>query len=233
VRAASWRLCLAIVCWCSFAIPAGAQPQKLPEDPEDEKRIGLWFDQGISVNLPSNRSLEFEFHQRSDKGASNLFEYFGQGGVAFRPRRWLTVIPIYTVRPQTSYEDRLLLNATFSTTRGRWRLNLRTLTEARFPENLRASARVRFRPGIDYTLPFRMRRPPVLMVNNEFLMVPGPNSFESGGAFTQNRSQAGVLIPITASFSIRTYCMLQFVNLPGGWDTNGIAGISIAIKTAR
>ena len=78
------RLCvIAVLCSCVLAIPAKAQQQQLPEDPEDEKQVGLWLDQGISTGLSANRSLEVEFHERFDEGASNLFEYFVQGGVAF------------------------------------------------------------------------------------------------------------------------------------------------------
>jgi len=80
---------------CLLAIPAKAQQQPEPQDPEDDKQIGLWLDQGISAGLADNRSLEVEFHERLDEDASNLYEYFVQAGVAFRPRPWLTLIPIY------------------------------------------------------------------------------------------------------------------------------------------
>lgn len=61
--------------------------QELPQqDPENERRLGLWIDEAISAALSPDRSLELEFHQRLDEGASNLFEYFFQGGVAFRVR---------------------------------------------------------------------------------------------------------------------------------------------------
>ena len=84
---------LAVLCSC---VPAVCQArQQSPEDPEDEKQIGLWLDQGISAPLSGNKSLEFEAHERFDEGASNLFEYFFQAGVAFRPRSWLTLTPIY------------------------------------------------------------------------------------------------------------------------------------------
>jgi hypothetical protein len=86
---------LAIVFCCVTVVPARAQQQQPPEDPEDEKQIGLWLDQGISTGLSTNKSLEVEFHERFDEGASNLYEYFVQGGVAFRLRPWVTVIPIY------------------------------------------------------------------------------------------------------------------------------------------
>ena len=205
------------------------------EDPEDDHRFGLWLDQTISAGLSRNSSLEFEFHQRFDEGASNLYEYFFQGGFAFRPRPWLTLIPIYRYQRYpgdytTSYEKRLQLNLTLSTKRGRWGPNLRTLFEGRFPENRIASARLRFRPGIEYTLPLRMMRPPAVVVNNEFFIVPGPNSFASGGTFTQNRFQAGVRLPMASSFSIRPYFMLQSANLPTGWKTNRILGVSLAFK---
>lgn len=218
-----------------LSVPAKAQQQPAPEDPEDEKQIGLWLDQGVSTGLSANKSLEIEFHERFDEGASNLFEYFLQGGVAFRLRPWITVIPIYRYQrfpgnPTVAYENRLQLNVTLSTSPGRWRPNLRTLIEGRFPDNRIASARFRFRPGVDYTLPLRMSRPPVLVVSNEFFIVPGPNSFAAGGSFTQNRFQVGVRLPVTDSFSIRPYYLLQSVNLPSGWDTNEIIGISLAFK---
>ena len=122
------------------------------------------------------------------------------------------------------------MNVTLSTSRGPWRPNLRTLVEGRFPDNRPASARLRFRPGIDYTLPVSMKRRPVLVVSNEFFVVPGTNSFASGGAFTQNRFQVGVRFPITDAFTVRPYYLLQSVNLPTGWETNEIIGISMAIK---
>jgi Protein of unknown function (DUF2490) len=218
-----------------MAVPARAQQQQPPEDPEDEKQFGLWLDQGVSAGLSPTKSLEIEFHERFDEGASNLFEYFFQGGVAFRLRPWITVIPIYRYQrfpgnPTTAYENRLQCNVTVSTSRGRWRPNLRTLIEGRFPDNRVASARFRFRPGVDYTLPLRTSRAPVLVLSNEFFIVPGTNSFAAGGTLTQNRFQVGVRLPITDLFSIRPYFLLQSVNLPTGWDTNEIIGISLAFK---
>ena len=226
----------AVMCFCVLIIPARAQQPQQPEDPEDEKQIGLWLDQGISAGLSPNQSLEVEFHERFDEGASNLFEYFIQAGVAFRIRPWLTVTPSYRYQrfpgnPTIAYENRLLLNITVSTSRGPWRPNLRTLIEGRFPDNRIASARLRFRPGVDYTLPLRMTRRPVLVVSNEFFIVPGTNSFAAGGSFTQNRFQVGVRLQITDFFSVRPYYLLQSVNLPSGWETNEIVGISMAIKT--
>ena len=73
----------------------------------------------------------------------------------------------------------------------------------------------------------------MLVVSNEFFVVPGTNSFAAGGSFTQNRFQVGVRLPITASLSIRPYYLLQSVNLPQGWETNEIVGISMAIKIFR
>src|SRR5947209_19901579 len=54
---ASWRTgCALVMLWCCLSvIPAGAQQQQQPEDPEDEKQIGLWLDQGISAGLSSNK----------------------------------------------------------------------------------------------------------------------------------------------------------------------------------
>jgi len=231
-------LLFTLLCFEGLAVPARAQQQPAPEDPEDEKQVGLWLDQGISADLSANKSLEVEVHERFDEGASNLFEYFFQGGVAFRPRPWLTVIPIYRYQrfpanPTVTYENRLQLNFTLSTSRGPWRPNLRTLIEGRFPDNRPASARLRFRPGVDYTLPLRIKWRPVLVVSNEFFVVPGSNSFAAGGSYTQNRFQAGIRLPVTDSFSIRPYYLLQSVNLPAGWDTNQIIGISLTLKVRK
>jgi hypothetical protein len=229
---------LAMLCFCVLTVPARAQQQQAPEDPEDEKQVGLWLDQGVSAGISRNKSLEAEFHQRFDEGASNLFEYFFQGGVAFRPRPWLTVLPIYRYQrfpgnPTVAFENRLQLNLTLSTSRGPWQPNLRTLIEGRIPDGLTASARLRFSPGVDYTMPLRMTRRPALVVSNEFFVVPGTNSFAAGGSFTQNRFQVGIRLPITDSFSTRPYFMLQSVNLPTGWDTNAIIGISVAFRILR
>ena len=130
----------------------------------------------------------------------------------------------------SSYENRLQLNLTLSTARGRWLPNFRTIIEERFPENREASARLRFRPGIEYTLPLRMARPPAVGVSNEFFIVPGPNSYPSGSSFTQNRFQVGIRLPMANSFSIRPYYLLQSVDLPTGWKTNGILGLSLGFK---
>jgi hypothetical protein len=232
------RLVFAVIGCCILTVPARAQQQHEPEDPEDDKQIGLWLDQGISAGLSGNKSLEAEFHERFDEGASNLYEYFLQGGVGFRLRPWFTLIPIYRYQrypgnPTVAYENRLLLNLTLSTSGAPWRYNLRTLIEGRFPDNRPASARFRIRPGVEYSLPVRLTRPPVVVVNNEFFVVPGTNSFASGGSYTQNRFQVGVRQPITDSFSMRIYFLLQSVNLPAGWDTNEIAGISLALKVPR
>ena len=233
-RGACGRLVL-VLC-CVLPVAARAQ-QQLPEDPEDDKRFGLWLDQGVSAALWTNKSLEVEVHERFDEGAENLYEYFVQGGVAFRLRPWFMVLPIYRYQrypvSTTAYENRILLNLTLSRPKGAWRPNFRTLIEGRFPDNRPASARLRFRPGVDYTLPLRMKRPPVLVVSNEFFVVPGDNSFGAGGSYTQNRFQVGVRLPIADSFSIRPYYLLQSVNLPAGWDTNQIIGISLALKVVR
>lgn len=182
-----------------------ARAQQPPEDPEDVKKLGLWLDQGISTGLTPSKSLETEFYERYDEVISNLYEYFVQAGVAFRVRPWLTVTPLYRYQrfpgnPTIAYENRLLLNVTMSTARGAWRLNLRTIVEGRFPDNRVASARFRFRPGVDYTFPLRMKWRPTLVVNNEFFVVPGTNSFAAGGSFTQNRFQVGSGCPSQIRF---------------------------------
>jgi Protein of unknown function (DUF2490) len=234
-----WCLCVFLVLCYFLAIAVRAQQQPAPEDPEDEKEVGLWLDQGISTPLSSSRSLDFEFHERLDEGASNLFEYFVQGGLAFQLQPWFTVIPIYRYQrfPGNStiaYENRLQLNLTLSTSRGAWKPILRTLVEGRFPDSRPASARIRFRPGIEYTLPLRTAWRPVAVLNNEFFLVPWTNPFANGGSsFTQNRFQVGVRLPVNNSLSVRPYYMLQSVNLPPGWDTNEIVGISLAVKKQR
>jgi len=86
------QFAVVVLCCCLLAVPAIAQQPQ--QDPENERRIGLWLDQVISAGLSPNRSLEFESHERLDEGASNLVEYFLQGGVAFRLRPWLTLTPI-------------------------------------------------------------------------------------------------------------------------------------------
>jgi hypothetical protein len=222
-----------LCCWI-LAVPA--RGQQLPEDPEDDKQLGIWLDQGLSTGLSANKSLDVEVHERFDEGGSNLYEYFFQGGVGFKLRPWLVVTPSYRYQrfpgnPKIQYENRLLLGTLLSTSRGPWRPNLRVLVEGRFPDDRPGSARLRFRPGIDYTLPIHMTRPPVLVVNNEFFIVPGNNPFANGGsAYTQNRFQVGVRQPITDSFSVRIYYLLQSVNLPAGWDTNQIIGISLSFR---
>ena len=236
-----WRTAhvIAVLCVYLLPAPAKAQQQEEPEDPENEKQIGLWLDQGISTGLAANKSLDVEFHERFDEGATNLFEYFVQGGLAFRLRPWFTLIPIYRYQrfpgnPAIAYENRVQLNLTLSTSRGPWRPILRTLLEGRFVENRPASARLRFRPGIEYTLPLRVSRQPVLVVNNEFFIVVGNNPFANGGSsYTQNRFQVGVRMPVADSFSVRPYYLLQSVNLPSGWDTNEILGISLAFRVQR
>ena len=121
--------------FCSVVIgQARAQQQQPPEDPEDDKKLGLWLDQGLSTGLAASKSLDIEFHERFDEVISSLYEYFVQGGVAFRVRPWLTVTPIYRYQrypgnPAVAYENRLQLNVTLSASRGPWRRNFRTLIE--------------------------------------------------------------------------------------------------------
>ena len=224
-------------CCCLLALAARAQQPQPPEDPEDDKQVGLWLDQGLSAGLWTDKSLEVEFHERFDEGGSNLYEYFVQAGIAFRPRAWLMVLPSYRYQrfppSATTYENRILLNLTVSRPQGTWRPNLRTLIEGRFPDDRGASARLRFRPGLDYVLPFPASRPLVLVVSNEFFLVPWDNPYANGGTFTQNRAQVGVRVPITASITVRPYFMVQSVNLPDGWDSNNIVGLSLVCKVTR
>jgi hypothetical protein len=178
--------------------------------------------------------LELDFQQKFEEEASNPFEYHFQGGVAFRVRPWFTVLPAYRYQRTTDdYENRLLLNLTFSRPGGAWRPNFRTRVEGRFPDDLSASARLRFRPGIDYVMPLRTEHRPTLSATNEFFFVPWDNPYSSGGDYTQNRVQFAVRVPVTSSFAVRSWYMLQSNNEPGGWETNGIVGISVAYKIPR
>ena len=86
-----------------MAVPAIAQQ---PEDPENDHRLGLWLDQAISIGLEGNRSLEFESHQRFDEGASDLYEYFFQGGVAFRCDRGSPYFLLQSVNRATGWETK-------------------------------------------------------------------------------------------------------------------------------
>jgi hypothetical protein len=225
----------AVLCGCLLSIPAIAQPLLPQQDPDDDRKLGLWIDQAISIGLSENRSLEFAFHQRFDEGGTNLSVYSFTGGMEFRARPWLAILLAYRYArypgdATTSYENRLMLAVTMTARRGRWRPTLRTLIEGRFPQNRIASARVRLRPGFEYTLPLRVTRPPVVVVNNEFFIVVGANSFANGSNFTQNRFQAGIRLPITDSFAIRPYYMVQSVHLSRRWDGNGVIGLSFAFK---
>ena len=230
---------MAVVFVLLSCVVSGRAQQQPPEDPEDDKQIGLWLDQGISAGLSDSKSLEFEVHERFDDIDSNLYEYFFQGGMAFRVRPWLTITPSYRYQrfpgnPKTDYENRLLLNLTLSTSRGPWRPNFRTIIEERFPDNRPAFTRLRFRPGVDYTLPFSISgRRPALVASNEFFFVPVNDSFRTGGSFVQDRVQIGVRFPVSNSCSIRPYYLYQLVNLPGGWDGNSIVGISLTFKILK
>jgi hypothetical protein len=112
----------------------------------------------------------------------------------------------------------------------RWQPNVRVITEERLPEHRVASARLRFRPGVDYRLPVHRTRPPVIVLTDELFVVPGNNSFPAGGRFTQNRFQAGVRLAMNDSASIRPYYMLQSLNLPTGWRLNDVIGLSLGLR---
>ena len=124
--------------------------------------------------------------------------------------------------PNTDYENRLLFNVTLSISRGPWRCNLRTLIEGRFPDNRAASARLRFRPGLDYTLPLRKTWRPVIGVSNDFFLVPWNNPFANGGSsYTQNPFQLGARLPIGESLN-------RYL-----WSTRAASGISTPTQGRR
>lgn len=88
--------------------------------------------------------------------------------------------------------------------------------------------------GIEYTLPVRMRRPPVVVVNNEFFIVPGANSFANAGNFIQNRFQAGIRLPVTDSFAIRALRLATVVApQPAGTATVSLASRSPLRSASR
>jgi hypothetical protein len=70
---------------CCFAMYGQARAQQVtaPEDPEDDKKLGLWLDQGFSIGLTSNKSLEIEVHERYDEVISNFYEYFCRAALHF------------------------------------------------------------------------------------------------------------------------------------------------------
>lgn len=155
--------------------------------------------------------------------------------MAFRLLPILTVTPLYRYQrypgnPNLDYENRILLDINLSKSTGSLRPTFRTRIEGRFPEGRVASARLRFRPGIEYTLPLRSTRPPVLIVTNEFFVVPGTNSFSAGGAFTQNRVQFALRQPVNSWLVLRPYYMIQFANPATGWETNEIFGLSMTFR---
>ncbi len=231
---------IALLCSCFLAIPARAQQQPEPEDPEDEKQDRALAGSG---NLHSTFNKQISGSRIPSSGSTRAHPTCSsisfKAASPFDCGRGSRLIPIYRYQrfpgnPKINYENRLQLNLTLSTARGQWRYNLRTLIEGRFPDDRAASARFRFRPGVDYTLPLRTTWRPTIVVSNEFFIVPWYNPFANGGSsYTQNRFQVGVRLPVTNSFSVRPYYMLQSVNLPPGWDTNEIVGISLAYKVPR
>jgi hypothetical protein len=169
---------LALLLSCLVAIPARSSgPRRI-----QKTTSGLVCGPTNAFRQPlaPDKSLDVDFHERFDEGWTNLYEYFFQGRVAFRLPPWFTLIPIYRYQrfpgnPSIASENRGQLNLTLSTSRGPWRYNLRTLLGGRFPDDRAASARLRFRPGVGYTLPLLVTR--VLVVSNEFFIVPGYNRF--------------------------------------------------------
>jgi hypothetical protein len=59
---------------------------------------------------------------------------------------------------------------------------------------------------------------------------PGARAFLSSRQWPQHRPKVGIRQPITDSVFVRVYYLLQSVNLPAGWDTNQIFGISLSFK---
>ena len=53
----------------------------------------LWLDQNLSVRLTPKTSLQVKFAERANQGASDLFQVYGQVGVAIQAKPWLVIAP--------------------------------------------------------------------------------------------------------------------------------------------
>jgi hypothetical protein len=149
------------------------------------------------------------------------------------------LLPIYRYQrfpanPAISYENRLLFNVTLTTSRAPWRYSLRTLVEGRFPDDRAAFARLRFRPGLEHPLPLRTTWRPVIGCEQRILPRPLVQPIRQRWHQLHPKPlPGGVRMPVTELVSVRPYYLLLSVNLPAGWDTNQVIGISMAFKVPR
>jgi len=190
----------------------------------------LWLDQNISLHLSPKTSLQIVFAERANEGASDLFQVYGQVGVAIQATPWLVLAPAYRhdrhdpFDPGSRYEHRPLLDVTARRPQGALRPVLRTRFEGRFFENQDGFLRLRIRPGLDYTLPLESRFRPGLLVDDEVFY-----DFRAD-SLNRNRLRAGVSIRLTDHFSLRPYYMLESNRLPAAWDHDNIWGLSLIWK---
>ena len=187
----------------------------------------LWLDQNLSVRLSPKTSLQIKFAERANQGASDLFQVYGQLGVAIQAKPWLVIAPVFRhdrhdpFDPGSRYENRPLLDVTARRSRGALRPILRTRFEGRFFENQDGFLSIRIRPGFDYALPVESRLRPGLLVDDEIFYDTRADTLN------RNRLRAGVSFRLTDHFSLRPYYMLESNRRPALWDHDNIWGLSL------
>ncbi len=187
----------------------------------------LWLDQNFSVRLSPKTSLQIKFAERANQGASDLFQVYGQVGMAIQAKPWLEIAPVFRhdrhdpFDPGSLYENRPLLDVTARRPQGALRPILRARFEGRFFENQDGFLSIRIRPGFDYALPLKSRLRPGLLVDDEIFY-----DFRSD-SLNRNRLRAGVSFRLTDHFSLRPYYMLESNRRPALWDHDNIWGLSL------
>ncbi|HUU13379.1 MAG TPA: DUF2490 domain-containing protein [Terriglobia bacterium] len=187
----------------------------------------LWLDQNLSVRLSPKTSLQVKFAERANQGASDLFQVYGQVGVAIQAKPWLVIAPVFRhdrhdpFDPGSRYENRPLLDVTARRPRGSLRPILRTRFEGRFFENQDGFLSIRIRPGFAYALPLKSKLRPGLLVDDEIFYDT------RAGSLNRNRLRAGVSFRVNEHFSLRPYYMLESNRRPAFWDHDNIWGLSL------
>ncbi len=187
----------------------------------------LWLDQNFSVGLSPKASLQIKFAERANQGASDLFQIYGQVGVAFQVKPWLAVAPAFRhdrhdpFDPNARFENRPLLDLTARRPRGALRPTLRARFEGRFIESRDPFLSLRLRPGFDYQLPVKSRWRPGLLVDDEIFYDTRSDTLN------RNRLRAGVGFRLSGHFSLRPYYLLESNRRPGLWDHDNIWGLSL------
>jgi hypothetical protein len=187
----------------------------------------LWLDQNLSVSFSPRTSLQIKFAERANQGASDLFQVYGQVGVAFQVKPWLAVAPVFRhdrhdpFDPNARYENRPLLDITARRPKGALRPILRTRFEGRFFEGQDGFLSIRLRPGFDYAPPVKSRLRPGLLLDNEIFYDARADTLNC------NRLRAGITFRVNQHFSLLPYYMLESIRLPGLWDHDSIWGLSL------